>query len=165
MSYNNKYPNIKRTGGPNPRNRYGVCYEGLSRQQRRLLLENPLLKERSQDDQFLQILFEVSRYKNQTSKNRYYYDWSTSNFMKIEELHENYDTIDWTCALSGEPIRANINNFNVENFVHPDYHDTLGGMIDGRILKSSIAFKEHVKKLLMNQQQEFMRLALKNSKK
>lgn len=165
MSYNNKYPNIKRTGGPNPRNRYGVCYEGLSRQQRRLLLENPLLKERAQDDQFLQILFEVSRYKNQTSKNRYYYDWSTSNFMKIEELHENYDTIDWTCALSGEPIRANINNFNVENFVHPDYHDTLGGMIDGRILKSSIAFKEHVKKLLMNQQQEFMRLALKNSKK
>jgi hypothetical protein len=166
MAYNNKYPNIKRTGGPFPRNRYGVCYEGLSRQQRRLLLENPLLKERAQDDQFLQILFEVSRYKNQTSKNRYYYDCSTGDFMKMEKLHESYDTIDWTCALSGAPIRSNINNFNVENFVHPDYHDTLGGdMVDGRILKSSIAFQEHIKKLLMNQQQEFMRLALKNSKK
>ena len=166
MAYNNKYPNIKRTGGPFPRNRYGVCYEGLSRQQRRLLLENPLLKERAQDDQFLQVLFEVSRYKNQTSKNRYYYDWSTGDFMKMEELHESYDTIDWTFALSGIPIRSNINNFNVENFVHPDYHDTLGGAtIDGRILKSSIAFQEHIKKLLMNQQQEFMRLALKNSKK
>lgn len=165
MAYNNKYPHIKRTGGPYPRNRFGVCYEGLSRQQRRLLLENPLLKERAQDDQFLQILFEVSRYKNQTSKNRYYYDWSTGDFMKMDKLHENYDMIDWTCALSGEPILSNINNFNVENFVHPGYHDTLGGdMVDGKILKSSLAFKEHVKKLLMNEQQEFMRLAKKNSK-
>lgn len=165
MAYNNKYPHIKRTTGPNPRNRYGVCYEGLSRQQRRLLLENPLLRERAQDDQFLQILFEVSRYKNQTSKNRYYYDWSTGEFMKMDQLHEKYDMIEWTCALSGEPIMANINNFSVENFVHPDYHDTLGGdMVDGRILKSSLAFKEYVKKLLLNEQQEFMRLAKKNSK-
>ena len=165
MAYNNKYPNIKRTNGPNPRNRYGVCYEGLSRQQRRLLLENPLIKERAQDDQFLQILFEVSRYKNQTSKNRYYYDWSTGDFMKMEELYKNYDTIDWTCAFSGEPIRSNINNFNVENFVHPRYYDTLSGdMVDNRIIKSSIAFQEHIKKLLLNQQKEFLDLAKRNSR-
>ncbi len=166
MAYNNKYPEIKRTGGPYPRNRYGVCYEGLSRQQRRLLLENPLLKERAQNDQFLQILFEVSRYTNRTSKNKYYYDWSTGDFMKMEDLQENYDTIDWTCALSGEPIRSNINNFSPENFVHPSYHDTLGGnVIDTRIVKSSIKFQQHIKKLLLNQQEEFLKLAKKNSKK
>jgi hypothetical protein len=85
--------------------------------------------------------------------------------MKGEELEESYDTIDWTCALSGEPIRSNINNFNVENFVHPDYHDTLGGKtVDGRILKSSVAFQQHVKKLLLNQQKEFLNIARKNSK-
>jgi hypothetical protein len=166
MAYNNKYPEIKRTGGPYPRNRYGVCYEGLSRQQRRLLLENPLLKERAQDDQFLQILFEVSRYTNRTSKNKYYYDWSTGDFMKMEDLQENYDTIDWTCALSGEPIRSNINNFSPENFVHPSYHDTLGGnVVDARIVKSSIEFQQHIKKLLLNQQEEFLKLVRKNSKK
>jgi hypothetical protein len=166
MAYNNKYPEIKRTGGPYPRNRYGVCYEGLSRQQRRLLLENPLIKERAQDDQFLQILFEVSRYTNRTSKNKYYYDWSTGDFMKMEDLQENYDTIDWTCALSGEPIRSNINNFSPENFVHPSYHDTLGGnVVDARIVKSSIEFQQHIKKLLLNQQEEFLKLVRKNSKK
>jgi len=165
MAYNNKYPQIKRTGGPSPRNRYGVCYEGLSRQQRRLLLENPLLKDRVQDDQFLQILFEVSMYRNQTSRNKYYYDRSTNEFMKMDKLHESYDIVDWTCALSGEPIRSSINNFNVENFVHPEYHDTLSGSsIDGRILQSSLAFQEHIKKLLLNQQKEFINLARKNSK-
>jgi hypothetical protein len=165
MAYNNKYPKIRRTGGPYPRNRYGVCYEGLSRQQRRLLLENPLIKERAQDDQFLHIIFEVCKFKHQSHKDKYFYDWSTGCFMKIEELEESYDTIDWTCALSGEPIRSNINNFDAQNFVHPDYHDTLGGKtVDGRIIKSSVAFQKHVKKLLLNQQQEFLKLARKNSK-
>ena len=166
MAFNNKYPNIRRTNGPYPRNRYGVCYEGLSRQQRRLLLENPLLKERAQDDQFLQILFEVSKFSNQTSKKRHYYDCSTGDFVQIEALNESYDTIDWTCALSGAPIRSNINNFTPANFVHPDYHDTIGdGNVDGRILQSSLDFQQHVKKLLLNQQKEFLKLARKNSKK
>jgi len=165
MAYNNKYPKIKRTGGPYPRNRYGVCYEGLSRQQRRLLLENPILKERAQSDQFLHIIFEVCKFQLTSNREKFFYDCSTGEFMKRIELEESYDTIDWTCALSGEPIRSNINKFDVENFVHPDYHDTLGGdMIDGRILQSSIAFQEHIKKLLLNQQEEFMKLARKNSK-
>jgi hypothetical protein len=165
MAYNNKYPKIRRTGGPYPRNRLGVCYEGLSLQQRRLLLENPLMKESAQSDQFLHIIFEVCKYKNISHKDKFFYDCSTGEMMKREELQESYETIDWTCALSGEPIRSNINNFSVENFVHSDYHDTLGGdSIDGRILKSSIAFQEHIKKLLLNQQKEFIKLARKNSK-
>lgn len=165
MAYNNKYPNIKRTGGPNPRNRYGVCYEGLSLQQRRLLLENPIIKERAQSDQFLHIVFEVCRSRHVQHMEKYYYDCSTNEFLQIEELKESYDTIDWTCALSGTPIRSNINNFSMENFVHPDYHDTLtGDSVDARILDSSLAFQEHVKKLLLNQQKEFLSLARKNSK-
>ena len=166
MAYNNKYPNIKRTGGAYPRNRYGVCYEGLSLQQRRLLLENPVLKERAQSDQFLHIIFEVCRSRHVQHKDKYYYDWSTDEFMQIEELKESYDTVDWTCALSGEPIRSNINNFDVKNFVHSDYWDTLSeSSVDGRILESSLKFRDHIKKLLLNQQKEFINLARKNSKK
>lgn len=164
MAYNNKYPVIKRTGGPYPRNRYGVCYEGLSRQQRRLLLENPLMKERASEDQFLHIIFEICKYKNQSHREKYYYDYSTGEFMKLEELNKSYDTIDWTCAISSQPIRSNINNFEQENFVHPDHHDMLTeGNVDERIIKSSVAFQQHVKKLLLNQQQEFLILARKNS--
>lgn len=165
MAYNNKYPQIKRTGGPFPRNRYGVCYDGLSKQQKRLLLENPLMKESAQSDQFLHIIFEVCKHSKYSGENKFYFDWSTNEIMKRDKLEENYDTIDWTCAISGEPIRSNINNFSPQNFVHPDYHDILGGdTIDGRILKSSLAFQKHIKKLLLDQQKEFVKLARKNSK-
>jgi len=166
MAYNNKYPKIRRTGGPYPRNRYGVCYDGLSLHQRRLLLENPILKERAQSDQFLHIVFELTRSRNTQHKDKFYFDRSTNEFLQLEELKESYDTIDWTCALSGEPIRSNINNFDVTNFVHPDYWESLSGSsVDGRILESSLRFRKHIKKLLLNQQKEFINLARKNSKK
>lgn len=166
MAYNNKYPEIKRTNGGYPINRYGVRYEGLSKQQKRLLLENPIMKERAQSDQFLHIIFEVCRFRHQQHKDKFYYDWSTDQFMQIEELKESYDTIDWTCAISGEAIRSNINNFDVKNFVHPDYWDTLSDKsVDPRILDSSVAFRKHIKKLLLNQQKEFVKLARKNSNK
>jgi hypothetical protein len=84
----------------------------------------------------------------------------------MEDLKENYNTIDWVCALSGKPIRSKTDNFSLENFVHPEYHDALlAPMVDARILKSSIEFRKHIKKLLLNQQQEFLNLARKNSKK
>ena len=163
--YNNKYPNILRTGGRYPSNRFGICFKTLSKQQRRLLMDHPLLKERVESDQFVHILFEVCRFKNTQHRSKYFYDWSTKEPMLIDDLKDSYDTIDWTCAISGEAIRSNINNFDTTNFVHPDHHDILSeSMIDSRIVQSSIAFKKHVKKLLLNQQKEFLKLARKSSK-
>ena len=165
MAYNKKYPNIVRTGGPYPKNRYGVRYDSISKQQRRLLLEHPIIKDRAQDDQFLHIIFELCRHRHVDRFDKFYYDWSTEEFVKLDDLKESYDTIDWKCALSGRDIRANINNFKPENFVHGEYHDTIdGGFIDGRIVKSSVLFQKCVKKLLLNQQKEFLKLARKNSK-
>jgi len=163
MAYNKKYPNIKRTGGPYPRNRYGVRYNSISKQQRRLLLEHPIIADRAQSDQFLHIIFEICRYHQADKNNKYYYDWSMNEFSKLEELKESYQTVEWTCALSGMPIECSINEFKAKNFVHPKYHDTLGGPVDPRILESSIKFRKHVKKILLKQQQDFLKLARKNS--
>ena len=165
MAYNKKYPNIQRTGGPYPRNRYGIRYDSISKQQRRLLLEHPIIKDRAQDDQFLQIVFELCRHRHVDRFDKLYYDWSTEEFVKLDVLKESYDTIDWKCALSDRDIRSNINNFSAENFVHPDYWDTLSGGVDSRIWESSVCFQKHVKKLLLNQQKEFLKLVRKNSKR
>jgi len=165
MAYNKKYPNIRRTGGPYPRNRYGIRYDSISKQQRRLLLEHPIIKDRAQDDQFLQIVFELCRHRHVDRFDKLYYDWSTEEFVKLDVLKESYDTIDWKCALSDRDIRSNINNFNAENFVHPEYWDTLSGGVDSRIWESSVRFQKHVKKLLLNQQKEFLKLVRKNSKR
>jgi hypothetical protein len=164
MAYNKKYPNIKRTGGPYPRNRYGVRYDSISKQQRRLLLEHPIIKERAQDDQFLQIVFELCRPRNATRDYKFYYDWSTDSFVQMEELKDNYDTIEWECAFSGRKIMSSINDFSPENFVHPEYHDVINkDMIDGRIVRSSIEFRKKAKKALLKQQKDFLKIARKNS--
>jgi hypothetical protein len=164
MAYNKKYPDIRRTGGPYPRNRYGVRYDSISKQQRRLLLEHPILKDRAQDDQFLQIIFELCRPRNATHDYKFYYDWSTDEFVRIDELKDSYDTLDWVCAFSGRPIKSKINDFSQENFVHEEYHEDLNQkMVDARIVKSSIEFRKKAKKVLLKQQKDFLKMARKNS--
>ena len=165
MAYNKKYPEIKRTGGPYPRNRYGVRYDSISKSQRRLLLEHPLLKDRAQSDQFLQIVFELTRPRNATRDYKFYYDWSTESFVQMDELKDNYEKIEWKCAFSGEPILSSINDFSPENFVHPDHWDLINPkMIDSRIVQSSIEFRKKAKKVLLKQQKDFLKLAQKNSR-
>ena len=164
MAYNKKYPDIKRTGGPYPRNRYGVRYDSISKQQRRLLLEHPIIKDRAQDDQFLGIIFELCRPRNATRDYKFYYDWSTDTFVQMDELKDNYDTLDWVCAFSGRAIKSKINDFSQENFVHPEYHGDLNQkMVDARIVKSSIEFRKKAKKVLLKQQKDFLKMARKNS--
>jgi len=57
-------------------------------------------------------------------------------------------------------------NFDLQNFIHPEYHDVLKApMIDSRILKSSIEFRKKCKKLLLEEREEFLKLAKKNAKR
>ena len=56
-------------------------------------------------------------------------------------------------------------NFQLENFIHPDYSEVLEApMVDSRILKSSIEFRKYCKKLLLEDQQEFIRIVKKGKK-
>jgi hypothetical protein len=167
MAIKKKYPQIKRVKGMYPSNRFGIQYATLSRAQRTLLMNYPLLRDRCRSDQFVHILFEQHSYTHTATNytNKLFYDWSTGEIVEREDLEESYQTIDWTCAISGEPIRAKMGDFSLENFVHPNYHDVLKApMVDSRILKSSVEFRKKCKELLLNQQQEFLKLAKKNSK-
>jgi hypothetical protein len=57
-------------------------------------------------------------------------------------------------------------NFDLENFIHPEYLDVLDApMIDSRILKSSIEFRKECKKLLLAEREEFLKLAKKNARR
>lgn len=160
----NRWVNFKKVKNPYEPSRYGISFEGMTRQQKRLLIEHPILKDRVEDFQFLQIIFRKC-YQGPV-KTRYFFDVTINDFVTREELIKNYDLIDWHCALSGEMIKCNINDFSLQNFVHPDYQDALKApIVDSRILKSSIEFRKKCKELLLNQQQEFLRLARENAKK
>jgi hypothetical protein len=167
MAINYSKINIKRTGGLYPSNRYGIVLSHLPKSFRQFLVEHRHIKKWAASDQFVECALKMQRppIKN-TQALKIYYDWKEGQPVSYEGLEKSYNTVDWACAISLKPIKAKFMNFDLENFVHPEYYDVLKApMVDSRILKSSIEFRKKCKELLLNERQEFLKLARKNSKK
>ena len=160
---------IERSNNPKQAHRYGVKLEGLPRSLRRFLIENRSLNEWAGDMQFLEQILRIQekelKLKNNVLYKKLFFDCTTEEPMLMDELIDSYDTVDWYCAISRKPIKAKFNNFQLENFVHPEYSDVLKApMVDSRILKSSVEFRKYCKKLLLEDQQEFLRIVKKGKK-
>ncbi len=159
-----RIPVIHRVTTPNPANRYGIVLKHLNRKQRRLLVFHRVLSTKANNDQYMQILFDIYGVKNDSEKTRVYYDRTTDSFMKKDEIIESYSTVDWTCAISGRPIKAKFMEFGMENFLHEEFHDFLKApMVDSRILKSTIEFRKYCQSILLQQQKDFMDYSKRNA--
>jgi len=158
---------IERTGGPYPINRYGIRLKPLQKKYRRFLVENRHIKKWSDDDQFVHCVLRMQKVNTRDSTvYKTYFDWQSKRPVDINKLKEIANTVDWLCAISGKPIKSKFMNFDLENFVHPEYHDVLEApMVDSRILKSSIEFRKKCKELLLSDREEFLDLAKKNAKR
>jgi len=160
---------IKRSNNPKTAHRHGVVLKGLPTTIRRFLIENKNLSRWKEDmtffEQLIRIELQQLKLKNTVLRDKFYFDWINDEPVKMDELIDSYDTVDWYCAISRIPIKARFNNFDLENFVHPDYLDTLdSNMVDSRILKSSVDFRKYCKKLLLEDQQEFIRIVKKGKR-
>lgn len=160
---------IKRSNNPKTSHRHGVVLKGLPTTVRRFLIENKNLSRWKDDmiffEQLIRIELQQLKLKNTVLRDKFYFDWINDEPVKMSKLIKAYDTIDWHCAISKLPIKAKFNNFDLENFVHPEYLDALNSpMVDGRILKSSVEFRKHCKNLLLNEQKEFIRIVKKGKK-
>ena len=147
--------------------RFGVVLKFLPKSFRQFLIKNKNMYRWAESDQFVECALKIQRppVKN-SSALKLYWDWENSAAVDKQTLENNYNTIDWICAISNKPIKSKFMNFDLENFIHPEYHDVLKApMVDSRILKSSIEFRKKCKELLLNERQEFLKLARKNAKK
>jgi len=158
---------IERTGGSYPINRYGIKLKPLQKKHRRFLVENRHIKKWSDDDQFIHCVLRMQKVSTKDSTAyKTYFDWQSERPVDINAFKESVNTVNWLCAISGKPIKSKFMNFDLDNFVHPEYHDVLKApMVDSRILKSSIEFRRKCKELLLNERQEFLDLAKKNAKR
>jgi len=158
---------IERTNGPYPKNRYGIILRNLLKTHRKFLVENRYIKRWAQSDQFIKCAIKMQRPPlRDSASSRIYYDWENNLPVTQEQLKENYNTIDWFCAISNKPIKAKFMNFDLENFIDNEYLDVLKApMVDSRILKSSIEFRKKCKELLLNERQEFLKVAKKSAKR
>ncbi|MDA9262813.1 hypothetical protein N9P49_00010 [bacterium] len=172
-SFTNKYSmaksyfniEIERTNGPYPRNRYGIILKPLMKLYRKLLVEHRHIREWSQDDQFIHCVLRMQRPAVKNSRMlKTYFDWESNTPVTRDELTKTCNEVDWFCAISMKPIRAIFNNFDLKNFLHEEYYDVLDApMVDSRLLKSSIEFRHKCKKLLLDEREEFLKLAKKNA--
>lgn len=158
---------IKRTNNPRGGCRFGIVLKHLPKSFRQFLIKNKNMERWAQSDQWVECALKIQRPRvKDSSALKIYWDWEGGSAVDKQTLENNYNTIDWICAVSGKPIRSKFMNFDLENFIHPEYHDVLKApMVDSRILKSSIEFRKKCKELLLNERQEFLNMARKNAKK
>lgn len=158
---------LNRTNGPNPRNRYGIILAPLQKFYRKFLVENRHVRKWAKDDRVIECILKTQRPVKQTKlEERGYWDRESQSLVNYKTLESNYNTVEWICAISLKPIKAKFMNFDLKNFVHPEYYDVLEApMVDSRILKSSIEFRKKCKKLLLEEREEFLKLAKKGAKR
>ena len=137
---------IQKSNNPKQAHRYGIKLDGLPRSIRQFLIENRSLNKWANDVQFLEQIIRIElnnlKLKNNTKRNKLYFDWTTKTPVPMDDLVDSY--------------------FSLENFIHPEYLDVLEApMVDSRILKSSVEFRKYCKKLLLEEQKEFMRVIKK----
>ena len=73
MAYNIRNVKINRTDKPYTQSRYGISFQDLTRYQKRLLIENPIVKDRSLDDSFLYSIFKIFQKSTHTSQIKIYW--------------------------------------------------------------------------------------------
>lgn len=155
---------IDRMTGPF-RSRWGIRLDKLEPYHQKILLENPLLEERSKNDMFLLILFRMAdRSRSHKRSHKLYCNPYRESFTKYKDVLEDSKYIDWKCAITGKPIKSEIGNFEPNNFLCKECIPEYGNRkrtVDKRIIQNSLEFREHCKKILLQQQ----KLHLKNVKK
>lgn len=138
--------------------KHGIAFKGLSKSHKRFLLNHQNLKRYSSNPGVMAALFAIHKPTNNGIKEKLFLDQRDKSLKKIDGIRRSYATVDWKCAISNRPIKSRMNNFSPQNFVHPDYWDTLSGNVSENIVRSSIEFRQKCEKLLLNQQKELMQI-------
>lgn len=154
---------LERGSGPVKR-KWGIRFTNLEPHHQRILLDNPLIQDRSKSDQFVLILFRMADLDKSNKQNRkIYYNPYKDSVDKYRDILKHSRQIEWKCAITGKKIMSELGNFEPNNFLADECKEEFGNkskIIDQRIIESSLNFRKHCKKLLMQQQ----KLYLKNVK-
>lgn len=161
-----RYPLIERTNANRNGVKWGINTNTFLPYQKEILYNNALLQERSENDQFLQVLFKI-KYTETKNKSRYKI---VPNYFKqkpthMDEVIESAQITDWTCAICRTAIKSIISYFKRENFLCKKCKKVhMKGNVDGRILDSSLEFRKHCVNILEWDRRYFLRYIEKNIK-
>ena len=160
---------IKRQNRGKRKTRHGIVLDLLEPKHRELLLEHNQIKEHSNDDQYLKILFKIRDLElNNQHFERLRVDPRTEEIVDLQELKESFRIVDWNCAYCLADIESSMNNFKPKNFVCDDCNERyIDGVrwVPNTIYENALKFTKHCKKIMREDQKKFMKFIKKNSKK
>lgn len=160
---------IKRQNRGKRKTRFNIILDLLSHRHRELLLENNQIKEYSDDDQYLKILFKVRDYEvNNNHFDRERIDPRTGEILSLVELNESLKVVNWNCCYCNVDIESTMNNFKPKNFVCDDCHDKYikdVRWVSNIVYENALKFTKHCKNLLRKDQEKFIKYVKRNSKK
>jgi rubrerythrin len=147
--------------------RFNIMLDPLKPFERKILLDNSLLKYSADDDQFILILFKIYEMQRiAKAHNKQFMNPYTDNVTNIKEIRKASKQINWKCAICGTKIKSTIHNFDVDNFLCPICMETHNNsqFIDDRILQSSIKFRKACEFLYKHQQQVYQEFTRKSER-
>jgi hypothetical protein len=132
----------------------------LTPDQRRFLFDNEHLKFISRSKDTMQAIFHVF-YQEQLRKDgrAFLHNPYAGSFTNRHQLNKDALLVDWNCAICKEDIKSSMSDYSPENFLCNKCQEAHSGSkrVDSRIKKNSVDFTSFCKKMLEQEQRDFLK--------
>ena len=153
--------NIQRQNKGKRKTRFGIILDLLSPRHQQHLLKNELLKEHSNDDNFLTIAFKIEdEFLNNIQYSKLFLDPHSEEVINAVQLRKNLKLVKWSCAYCRDEIHSLMDDYTAENFTCEKCYDKYlknSKWIPELVLENSLAFTSHCKKILRKEQSDFIK--------
>lgn len=160
---------IKRQNKGRTKTRFGIVLSLLTPRHQRILMKNLILKNNSEDDQFIQCLFRMEDARIKISyKGRPFINLETREISTYSSVKDSYKILDWTCAFCKIKIKSRVDKFESDNFCCNrcyTYYLKDNKRISQLVIDSMIRFTDHYKGILLETQKRFIKYIKKNEKR
>jgi hypothetical protein len=156
---------IRQNLGKRP-TKFGIVLDRLKPRYQKILKKNPIIRNNSTDDRFLNCIFKIEDRLIQVSYlKRVFIEPKSGEISSFKIIRESYHQFDWNCTFCNKPIKSRIDNYEPGNFTCTKCENTyIKGTrkIPRRIIEESLRFTEHVKTLMKNDQKKIIKYIKKN---
>jgi len=160
--------NIIRQNKGRSRTRFGILLRNLLPRYQRVLLRNPIISKHSMDDRFISCLFRMEDAAIKVSHlHRPFVNPETQEISTYINVKKTFKLLDWKCAFCKTAIKSSIDNFKTDNFTCTKcytYYVKDNKLVSQSVLDSMVSFTEHYKKLIRENQKNFLKYIRKNEK-
>lgn len=156
---------IRQNLGKRP-TKYGIVLDRLKPRYQKILKKNPIIRQYSTDDRFLNCIFKIEDRLIQVSYlKRVFIEPQKKEISSFQQIKEEYRNFDWNCTFCNSPIKSRIDDYSPGNFTCTKCENTYikgTSKIPRRIIEASIRFTDHVKSLMKEDQKKILKYIRKN---